>query len=130
MPHNLNLIVEPEMLAVCRLWPDEPIPAWATVGGFCSITRTADELSVVCPDDRRIPADVRCEHGWRYLRVAGSQPFGLTGVLSSILEPLAAASISIFAISTFDTDYVLVKAADLERAIATLREAGHEIEDE
>lgn len=126
--HSLSLIVQDEFLAICRLSPDEASPAWATVGGFCSITRTSEELSIVCPDDRRIPEGVRCERGWRVIRVAGTQPFTLTGVLSSVLEPLARAGISIFAISTFDTDYVLVKSESLEAAIATLREAGHSIE--
>ncbi len=123
----LELIVGDETLAICRLSPEQEIPAWATVGGFCSITRTPDELSIVCADDRRIPADVKVERGWRYLRVAGSQPFTLTGVLSSVLDPLAAASISIIALSTFDTDYVLIKAADWHVAVEVLRSAGHRI---
>lgn len=126
--HSLRLIVQDEFLAICRLSPDEALPAWAMVGGFCSITRTSEELSIVCPDDRRIPEGIRCERGWRVIRVAGTQPFALTGVLSSVLEPLARAGISIFAISTFDTDYVLVKSESLEAAIVTLREAGHSIE--
>src|SRR5438309_303229 len=125
--HSLTLIVEDEQLAVCRLSPDEALPQWAMVGGFCSITRTSEELSIVCLDDRRITDDVRCERGWRVMRVAGTQAFTLTGVLSSVLEPLARESISIFAISTFDTDYVLVKSESLEAAVIALRAAGHTV---
>ena len=125
---RLTLILEDELLAVCRLSPDEALPEWATVGGFCSITRTSEELSIVCPDDRRIPEGVRCEKGWRVIRVAGTQAFTLTGVLSSVLEPLARGGISIFAISTFDTDYILIKNESVEAALMALRAAGHSIE--
>ena len=125
---ELTLLVENEMLAICRLSADQALPAWAMIGGFCSITRTGEELSIVCPDDRRIPADVRCERGWRLLRVAGTQPFTLTGVLSSVLEPLAKAGVSIFAVSTFDTDYVLVKAEALDLSIKALVSAGHTVQ--
>ena len=126
--HILDLIVEDEQLAVCRLSPEDVLPNWAMVGGFCSITRTSDELSIVCPDDRRIPEGVRCERGWRVIRVGGTQAFTLTGVLSSVLEPLARSGISIFAISTFDTDYVMVKSESLEAAVIALRAVGHHVE--
>lgn len=125
---RLTLIIQPEMVAVCRLSSEDELPDWAMRGGFVSVTRTGDELSIVCVDDERIPAEVRCERGWRLLRVAGTQAFTLTGVLSSVLEPLAKAGISIFAISTFDTDYVMVKSADFERAVESLGNAGHVIE--
>jgi len=127
MPRRLTLAVEDAVVAVCRLSADAAIPTWALAGGFCSITRTADELSIVCADDQRIPAGVQCERGWRLLRVAGTQAFALTGILSAVLEPLASAGISIFAVSTFDTDYVLVKSESFEQALAALREAGHTI---
>jgi uncharacterized protein len=126
---RLTLIVQAEQFAVCRLSADAAMPMWIGVG-FSSVTRTEDELSIVCVDDERIPADVRCERGWRLLRVAGTQAFTLTGVLSSVLEPLANDRISIFAISTFDTDYVMVKEADLSRAIQSLKRAGHEVRGE
>lgn len=118
-----DLLLLPQRLAVCRLAPDAAIPSWAA-GPFFSITRTADELSVVCPEDA-VPADVRCESGWRAFQVAGPLDFSLTGILAAIAAPLAAAGVSIFAVSTFDTDYVLVKEANLARAIDALREAGH-----
>jgi hypothetical protein len=113
---------------VCRLSPEAELPEWALGDGFCSITRTRDELSIVCADDVRIPPEVKAERGWRLLRVAGTQAFTLTGVLSSVLQPLAEAGVSIFAISTFDTDYVMVKAEALPLAIRALKDAGHSIE--
>jgi len=119
-----RLALLPERFAVCRLASDAPIPAWATTGPFWSITRTRDELSVVCLDEAA-PPDVRAERVWRAFAVAGPIDFALTGVLSSIAEPLAAGGISVFAIATFDTDYVLVKEGSLEAATNALRAAGH-----
>jgi hypothetical protein len=123
----LTLVLQDETLAVCRLTPRAELPTWALGDGFCSITRTHDELSIVCRDDGRIPPEVKCEREWRLFRVAGTQAFTLTGVLNSVLQPLAEAGISIFAVSTFDTDYVMVKAEALSQAIRALREEGHTI---
>jgi hypothetical protein len=123
-PLRLATLTDP--LAVCRLAADDPFPAWLPASGFVSITRTADELSVVCAQDA-VPAGVRCEPGWRALAVAGPLDFGLTGILASLTAPLAEAGISIFAISTFDTDYVLVKAERLDDAAEVLRRAGHDL---
>jgi hypothetical protein len=107
--------------AVCRLPASDRVPSWALElhEGLVSITRTPDELSIVCPEEA-VPPDTRVEDGFRALQVPGPIPFAQTGVLASIAAPLAAAGISIFAVSTFDTDYVLVRAADLERALASL----------
>jgi len=124
---KLHLTLLPEVFAVCRLSPDAETPDWATVGAFFSITRTADELSVVCRQIN-VPVDVKAEKGWRCWQVAGPLDFALTGILASLLNPLAEAGISIFTISTFDTDYLLIKEATLETAIAALRAAGHYIE--
>jgi hypothetical protein len=124
---NLNIIVVDGVFAVCRLAPDAPIPGWSTAGDFCSITRTADELSIVCRQDAVLEG-ITCERGWRCLRVAGTMPFSVVGVLASMMAPLADARISVFAISTFDTDYLLVKAEDLERTIEVLRRQGHTIQ--
>ncbi|HEY0152337.1 MAG TPA: ACT domain-containing protein [Longimicrobium sp.] len=120
----LRLTILPEALAVCRLAAGDAFPPWLPAHPFLSVTRTSDELSVVCTQDA-VPAGVRFEPGWRALAVAGPLDFGLTGVLASIASPLAAAGISIFAISTFDTDYVLVKAERLDDAVEALRRAGH-----
>ena len=93
-----------------------------------SITRTGDELSIVCCQDQ-VPNDVIAERGWRCVRVAGTLDFSEVGVLKTLVGPLAEAGISIFAISTFETDYLMVREADLERAVAALTEAGHDIRD-
>jgi uncharacterized protein len=120
----LKYRVCPERLAVCQLAADAPIPAWAEEGGFFCVVRSSDELSIVC-EDNRVPERVRVERGWVALKLEGPFPFSMTGVLASFLQPLGEAKIPIFAISTFDTDYVLVKREDLERAQNSLATAGH-----
>ncbi len=112
--------------AVCRLAGDSPLPPWATAGPFFSITRTAEELSVVVRQDA-VPEGTVCERGFCCLRVAGTIPFSVVGVLASLAAPLAEAGISVFALSTFDTDYLLVKATDYEKARKALQQAGHSI---
>ena len=126
MTRTLDLTVEAWELAVSRLPPDAPVPAWAMRGAFHAIVRTPAELSIVCPADA-VPAGVRAEKGWRCFSLAGPIAFEETGVLSSIAAPLAAADVGIFAISTFDTDYVLVPGARLEAALRALEAAGHRI---
>ena len=125
--HQLTFLVFSELFAVCRLDHNDPIPAWASAGTLFSITRTADELSIVCPQSV-VPVDIRCERGWRCLRVAGTMEFSMVGVVASLSKPLAEAGIGIFVISTFDTDYLLVKDNDLEKAVVALRAAGHAVE--
>lgn len=122
----LSLLVLEGTLAVCRLGPDATVPAWACSGDFFSITRTADDLSVVCPQ-ASVPDGVQYEGGWRCLRVAGAMDFSQVGVLASLVGPLAEAGLSVFALSTFDTDYLLVKQADFEMAKTVLRQAGHTV---
>lgn len=112
--------------AVCRLSPEEPVPAWAEAAAFASVTRTKDELSVVC-DAALVPPDIRSVRGWRLLKFHGPFPFSATGVLSSVLAPLAHAGIGIIALSTFDTDYVLIKRTQTADACHVLRSAGHEV---
>jgi hypothetical protein len=94
--------------------------------GFLSITRTDDELSVVCPEEA-VPEDTRSEGGWRVLGLEGPFEFSEVGVLASVVGPLAEADVSVFAVSTYDTDYVLVKEEQLEVAVAALRARGHEV---
>jgi hypothetical protein len=125
--HHLNLTVVDGTFAVCRLGADAPIPPWATASQFFSITRTADELSIVCRQDA-VPEGVIGERGWRCLRVAGTMPFSIVGVLASLAAPLAGAGISVFAVSTFDTDYLLFQEQDLERVIDVLRRQGHTVQ--
>lgn len=110
---------------MCRLEPGAPFPTWAT-GTVASVTRTPDEMSIVCSEDA-VPPDVRAERGFRCLSVRGPIAFSLTGVLSALAAPLAVAGISILAISTFDTDLLLVREALLKAAAAALREAGHTV---
>jgi len=121
-----TLSLLPGHFAVCRLSAADPVPAWAS-GLFVSITRTAAELSIVCAQEH-VPADAKHEPDWRILEVAGPLDFSLTGILAAIATPLAAAGISIFAVSTFDTDYVLVKHASLACAADALRAAGHAVD--
>ncbi len=123
---GLRLSTLDGQMSVCRLDPSSGIPNWVVTGGLFSITRTADELSVVCPEGA-VPEDVRCEKGWRVLKLEGPFEFSEVGVLASLTAPLADAGIAIFAISTFDTDYLLVKKERLDLAVATLRERSHEV---
>jgi hypothetical protein len=121
---KLNLQVIPDLLAVSRLAAGAELPPWAMSGPFRSVSWTPDELSIVC-EESLVPQDVRSERGWRGFMVEGPLDFGLTGILLKIAEPLAKAGISIFAISTFDTDYVLVKEASFPDARKVLTECGH-----
>jgi hypothetical protein len=120
----LTLFLLLDTFAVCRLPAGAALPAWATAGAFYAVTRTADELSIVCVQEQ-VPAGVTCQPGWRCLQVAGPLDFALTGVLASLAQPLAAAGISIFTLSTYDTDYLLVRDETLDAARAALRNAGH-----
>lgn len=112
--------------AVCRLGPGEGIPDWAQVrdGALLSVTRGAEELSVVC-EETLPPPGVDRSRGWRAIRVRGTLEHSLTGVLHSLAAPLAEAGIPIFAVSTYETDYVLVPGTRLERAVEALDGAGH-----
>ncbi|MCF8052242.1 MAG: ACT domain-containing protein [Desulfobacterales bacterium] len=121
---HLDLLPEP--MGICRLDSGRPIPAWATKAGFYSITGTSEELSVVCPE-ASIPDGVVCSRGWRLFRVKGPLDFSETGVLASLAGPLGRAGISIFVVSTYDTDMLLVRSEQLEAAVDVLRTAGHRV---
>lgn len=123
-----DLSVLPGSFAIVRLAPDAPVPGWGTQGGFFSVTRTNEELSVVCAEDH-VPRGLASETGWRALKVKG--PFSLSeiGVLAALTAPLAEAKVSLLAISTFDTDYLLVSEKQLDPAITALKGAGHRIEE-
>lgn len=108
-----------EKFGVCRLNKDEIVPEWAKNSDFYSITKTWDELSIVCDEDS-IPTNIKCERDWRILKIEGPLDFSLIGILASISTILAQKGISIFAISTYDTDYILVKDKDIENAIEAL----------
>ncbi|HZV39212.1 MAG TPA: ACT domain-containing protein [Pseudoxanthomonas sp.] len=123
---QLEIELLPSRYAVVRLPPDSGLPAWLQPQGFRSVAWTADELSIVC-EETMPPDDAIAERGWRCFKLRGPFDFALTGILLAVLEPLAAAGIGIFAVSTFDTDYVLVKDSNLQAAIDALAGAGHRI---
>jgi hypothetical protein len=121
----MNLLVLDGDFAVCRLAPDVELPP-IPCDTFFSVTRTPDETSLVCGADQ-IPEGIECEPDWRILKVDGPLDFDLVGILAALTSPLATADISVFAISTFETDYLLVRSRDLERSIETLTDAGHTV---
>jgi hypothetical protein len=123
---SLDLDLLSASFAVCRLAPGLPVPAWAEKGDLVSITRTTDELSIVCAEDQ-VPGEIRSERDFRVLKIRGPLDFSLTGVLAGLAGPLAEAGISLFAVSTFDTDYILVKQDQLGRAAEILIREGHNV---
>jgi hypothetical protein len=125
MAESLTLRVHHQPLSVVRLGGDDPPPAWLFAGpGIAAAVRRADELGGVCATER-VPADVVSEDGWVALEVEGPLDFALTGILLAIAAPLAEAGVSIYALSTYDTDVVLVRTDALETATNALRAAGH-----
>jgi hypothetical protein len=126
MPPSLKFCQLRGLYAIVRLPPHAPVPAWATQGDFTSITRTADELSVVC-GAHNIPRDVDPGPRWVCLKLEGPFAFSQTGILLSFIEPLSNRGIPIFATSTYDTDYVLVQEEFAGVALETLDKAGHEL---
>jgi hypothetical protein len=123
---QLTLIVQPGLYGVCRLSPSEPVPDWSLQGEFFSVTRTAEEISIVC-DETQIPSTVLCEQNWRMLKIAGILDFALVGIVAGVSAVLAAAQLGIFVLSTYNTDYILVKQVDFPAAVAALRAAGYEV---
>lgn len=123
---KLTMNVLQDKYAVCRFDHNASIPEWIKSNEFLSITKTADELSIVCLQEN-IPYEVQCEKDWRLLKVEGPLDFSLIGILASISNTLANKGISIFAISTYETDYILVKEKDLECAVDALLHQGNRI---
>ncbi len=115
-----------ERYGVCRLDKNELIPEWTKNSDFLSITKTSDELSIVCTE-ASIPKDTKCEKDWRILKIEGPLDFSLIGILASISTILAQKGISIFAISTYDTDYILVKNNDIDNAVKSLIKERYEV---
>ena len=122
----MDLRVLPERLSVCKLPADGAWPVPEPGSSFWSVTRTENEVSVVCPEDQA-PDGADVEPDWRALEVAGPLEFSMVGVMAGLTAPLADVDVSVFVVSTYDTDYVLVHAAALERAVEALRAAGHTV---
>ena len=125
-PRQLKFRLLPGPYAIVRLASNAPVPNWAPKGNFTSVTRTLDELSVVCATEN-LPADVLSPHRWICLKLEGPFPFSQTGVLLSFIEPLSSKGIPIFALSTYDTDYVLIQEEFVDASLNALHEAGHEL---
>ena len=123
---RLTLSQLPDTLAISRLPADADIPTWALLGEFVSVTRTAEELSVVCSQEN-VPDGIRSESDYHCLKVEGPLDFNLTGILGALTTLLAQAGISVFAVSTFETDYLLIKFENIERAVEVLSLGGHHV---
>ncbi len=118
----------PGVFAICKLPASSLIPDWALSGPFISVSRTADELSIVCPADN-LPSGVFSDSQWTCFKLQGPFAFTETGILASFIAPLSASAIPIFAVSTFDTDYVLIKEEYAGSALQVLQQAGHQLVD-
>ena len=130
MGHDkLTLSLLPGEYAVCKLEPGSDIPEWATHNAFWSVTKTQDEMSIVCPQDQ-VPEDVKVEPGWRILEVKGPLDFSMTGVLNGLTKPLTDSQTSVFVLSTYLTDYLLIRSKDIKTAIEVLQTQGHKIDRE
>lgn len=121
---SLSLAILPQRFAICRLSPDEPLPTFLFHSQFFSITKTSEELSVVLSEEI-VPSDWKTETGWRCLKVSGPLDFGLTGILASLVMPLSEKGIGVFVMSTYDTDYLLVREENLNKATKILLKSGH-----
>ncbi len=124
MPAKVRLSRLSGSYAVSRLEPASPIPAWADGEGFVSISRSDDELSIVCRAER-VPSEIKQDAGWACYKFIGPFAFDETGIVSAVIGPLSAADIGIFVVSTFDGDHMLIKEADVARAESVLDAAGH-----
>ena len=122
---SLTLSLLDATFAICRFPAGTPVAA-PTPGPFSLLVQAAEETTLVCPLDKA-PSAAEIDAGWRCLRIEQSFDFSVPGILASVLAPLAQAGIGIFATSTFSTDYVLVKAGDVEQAMAALSDAGHRV---
>ena len=121
-----TLLVLARRYGICRLGPDEPVPAWGLQGEFFSVTRTTEELSIVCAE-AQIPATVLCESGWRLFKIDAVMDFSLVGIVAGISAAIAGANVGIFVLSTYNTDYILVRQPDFSAAAAALRTAGYKV---
>lgn len=126
MDGSLTLKLLAKTYAVCSLKKDDEIPVWSMIGDFLSITRTEDELSIVC-EEKHVPQGMIYEGGWKILKVEGPLDFSLIGILAKISALMSKNNISIFVISTYDTDYILIKEGNINRAIEILKNENYNI---
>ena len=130
MAWKLDIRLLPERFALCRMDADTPAPAWMQRGAFGAFIRTPDGVSIVCPE-RDAPSRVKKVTGWRALRLGGMiDHTGESGVLLTVVEPLARAGVSVFPITTSDAGYLLVHDPQVEKALTTLRAWGHSVHEE
>ena len=122
----LTLTVLPGRYAISRLNAKAEVPQWSVSGEFVSVSRTADELSIVCPETS-VPTGITSTQGWRVLKCEGPLDYGLPGIMASLAEPLADAGVPIFPIATYDTDYILIREPHLENAVHALTSYGHAV---
>ncbi|MHA1721167.1 MAG: ACT domain-containing protein [Promethearchaeia archaeon] len=123
---KLDLVILKEKFAICQLTPKDPIPDLTLLGDFWSITKTNEEISIIVPE-KLVPLKCKTERGWRAIKIIGPLYFSLTGIIASLSTVLAKAGISIFAFSTYNTDYILVKEKNLELSKQFLKENGHNL---
>ena len=119
-----KLTLLPGRFAILRLDPATPVPSWVWNGAFSSVSRTPSELSIVC-EEGFVPQDEEADRGWCALVVAGPMDLSTVGVLASITGPLAVARVALFAVSTFETDTILIKEETADLAVTALRDYGH-----
>jgi hypothetical protein len=128
---TFNFILLKGEYSIYRFKRDSPIPGWVYDSDFCSVTRTSDELSIICkPPDLILENDIKMDDHWRILKIEGVMDLSLIGIMANVSTILKENKIPIFTISTFDTDYILVKDRDLNKTVATLRHSGHIINTE
>ena len=126
MDKRFELFLLPGRMAICRLDPEDEPPPWASSGVFSSVTRTKAELTVVCQEEN-VPGGITCNKNWRGLRIGGVLDLSETGILSSLTAPLAGEGISVYALSTYSTDFILIKEENLSRAVFALSQEGHKV---
>ena len=123
---ELQLYVLSDRLAVCKLSPITPFPEWAKSDDLLAFVRTKNELSIVCSEGF-VPLKIKSEPGWRALQVKAELDFSMVGLLAALTGILAQAGVSVFTISTYDTDYILVKDNELPTALAALTQSGYTV---
>ena len=123
-PHSITLEQASGEYAVSRLDAAAPIPDWADGEGFVSISRSQQELSIVCAA-ARVPPGTVSEREWRCWRFVGPFAFGATGIVLSVVRPLSLGGLGVFVVSTYDGDHLLLKTQDLPAAVQLLEAAGH-----